>query len=159
MARNSRDVSCPAQLRVDSLLVSLAFSKTCKFMLNEFSGWCTGSAGGIFIGHEYDSNRQSTVLPTPNKEFREFHVDRGFTVDSYFRGNVISYSLARFQGLGRFCGFLEFWDTVQPGFFPVFWDQVDRSISNRAVDAEESFKVFGLAAHNRGLVCQTFIVI
>ena len=78
-------------------------------MLNEFSGWYPGGAGGIFAGHEYDSNRQSTVLPTPNKEFTEFHVERGLTGDSYFRGNaVISGGLARFQGLDRFCGFLEF---------------------------------------------------
>ena len=62
---------------------------------------------------------QFTVLPTPNKEFTEFLVERGFAVDSYCRGNaVISCGLARFQGLDRFCGFLEFWGTVQPGFFP-----------------------------------------
>ena len=52
---------------IDSPLVIPAFSGTSKFMLNEFLGWYTGSAGGIFTGHEYDSNRQSTVLPTPKE--------------------------------------------------------------------------------------------
>ena len=48
----------------------------------------------------------------------------------FWRNAVISRSLARFQGLDRFYGVLEFWDTVQPGFFLVFWDEVDRSILN-----------------------------
>lgn len=105
-------------MKFDSLLVIPAFSRTSKFKLIKFSGWYTGSPGKIFIGNEYDINMQFTVLLTPNKEFTEFRVERGFTVDSYFwRNAVISCSLARFQGLDRLCGFLEFWATVQPGFF------------------------------------------
>ena len=38
--------------------------------------------------------------------------------------------------------FLKFWGTVQPRFFPVFWDELDRTI----IDAEESFKVFSLTS-------------